>query len=81
MTASAKEARNSVMNSCFSAMFQQVLPGKLGKPVTGIIGCLYAAMTRAKDQLHVLVPQRFFAHGRRRPRRSPRPCAVHALHS
>jgi DNA helicase II / ATP-dependent DNA helicase PcrA len=27
---------------------------------------LYVAMTRAKDQLHVIVPQRFFAHGQRR---------------
>jgi DNA helicase-2/ATP-dependent DNA helicase PcrA len=26
---------------------------------------LYVAMTRAKDQLHVMVPQRFFTHGQR----------------
>jgi DNA helicase-2/ATP-dependent DNA helicase PcrA len=26
---------------------------------------LYVAMTRAKDQLHLLVPQRFYAHGQR----------------
>jgi len=26
---------------------------------------LYVAMTRAKDQLHLIVPQRFFAHGQR----------------
>jgi DNA helicase II / ATP-dependent DNA helicase PcrA len=26
---------------------------------------LYVAMTRAKDQLHLMVPQRFFTHGRR----------------
>jgi DNA helicase-2/ATP-dependent DNA helicase PcrA len=26
---------------------------------------LYVAMTRARDQLHVLVPQRFFVHGQR----------------
>ena len=26
---------------------------------------LYAAMTRAKDQLHLMVPQRFFTHGQR----------------
>jgi DNA helicase-2/ATP-dependent DNA helicase PcrA len=26
---------------------------------------LYLAMTRAKDQLHVMVPQRFYAHGQR----------------
>ena len=26
---------------------------------------LYVAMTRAKDQLHVMVPQKFFAHGQR----------------
>jgi DNA helicase-2/ATP-dependent DNA helicase PcrA len=27
---------------------------------------LYVAMTRAKDQLHLLVPQRFYTHGQRR---------------
>ena len=27
---------------------------------------LYVAMTRAKDQLHLMVPQRFFTHGQRR---------------
>ena len=26
---------------------------------------LYVAMTRAKDQLHIMVPQRFFTHGQR----------------
>jgi DNA helicase II / ATP-dependent DNA helicase PcrA len=26
---------------------------------------LYVAMTRAKDQLHLTVPQRFFTHGQR----------------
>ena len=26
---------------------------------------LYVAMTRAKDHLHVVVPQRFFVHGQR----------------
>ena len=26
---------------------------------------LYVAMTRAKDHLHVIVPQRFFVHGQR----------------
>jgi len=26
---------------------------------------LYVAMTRAKDQLHLIVPQRFFTHGQR----------------
>jgi DNA helicase-2/ATP-dependent DNA helicase PcrA len=26
---------------------------------------LYVAMTRARDQLHVMVPQRFFTHGQR----------------
>ena len=28
---------------------------------------LYVAMTRAKDQLHLMVPQRFFTHGQRSP--------------
>ena len=26
---------------------------------------LYVAMTRAKDQLHLMVPQRFYTHGQR----------------
>ena len=26
---------------------------------------LYVAMTRARDHLHVIVPQRFFVHGQR----------------
>jgi DNA helicase-2/ATP-dependent DNA helicase PcrA len=26
---------------------------------------LYVAMTRAKDQLHLIVPQRFYTHGQR----------------
>jgi DNA helicase-2/ATP-dependent DNA helicase PcrA len=26
---------------------------------------LYVAMTRARDQLHLIVPQRFFTHGQR----------------
>ena len=26
---------------------------------------LYVAMTRAEDQLHLMVPQRFFTHGQR----------------
>ena len=26
---------------------------------------LYVAMTRARDQLHLMIPQRFFAHGQR----------------
>ena len=28
-----------------------------------MIGVLYVAMTRAKDDLHLVVPQRFFVHG------------------
>ena len=28
---------------------------------------LYVAMTRAKDQLHLMVPQRFYTHGQRSP--------------
>jgi DNA helicase-2/ATP-dependent DNA helicase PcrA len=26
---------------------------------------LYVAMTRAKDQLHLIIPQRFYTHGQR----------------
>ena len=41
---------------------------------------LYVAMTRAKDQLHLMVPQRFFVTQQRGQRRPPRLCAAHALH-
>ena len=42
---------------------------------------LYVAMTRAKDDLHLMVPQRFFVHGQNRQRRSPHVRLAHALHS
>ncbi len=44
------------------------LPSDLGTGTTGDIEeeerrLLYVAMTRAKDALHLVVPQRFFTHG------------------
>ena len=42
---------------------------------------LYVAMTRAKDQLDLIVPQRFFAHQQTRQRRPPHVRVAHALHS
>ena len=40
---------------------------------------LYVAMTRAKDELALVVPQRFYVHGQ--PKRRPqRLCEPHALH-
>lgn len=45
------------------------IPSDLGVGTTAEIEeerrLLYVAMTRAKDQLHVMVPQRFFTHGQR----------------
>src|SRR6202008_2432460 len=45
------------------------IPSDLGVGTTGEIEeerrLLYVAMTRAKDQLHLMVPQRFFIHGQR----------------
>jgi hypothetical protein len=45
------------------------LPSDLGTGSTPEIEeerrLLYVAMTRAKDQLHLMVPQRFFTHGQR----------------
>ena len=41
---------------------------------------LYVAMTRAKDQLDLIVPQRFYTHSQAAPRRPPRARAAHALH-
>ena len=54
---------------------------------------LYVAMTRAKDELHLIVPQRFFTHGQRaygdrhvyaartplHPGGAPRPLRLHRL--
>ena len=42
---------------------------------------LYVAMTRAKDDLHLVVPQRFFAHGQNAAGRPACLCLAHALHS
>jgi DNA helicase-2/ATP-dependent DNA helicase PcrA len=42
---------------------------------------LYVAMTRAKDQLPVMVPQKFFTHGQRSMGDSPCLHATHAFHS
>ncbi len=43
------------------------MPSDLGAGTTAEIEeerrLLYVAMTRAKDDLHLLVPQRFFTHG------------------
>ena len=45
------------------------IPSDLGTGTTPEIEeerrLLYVAMTRAKDQLHLMVPQRFFTHGQR----------------
>ena len=44
------------------------MPSDLGTGTTAEIEeerrLLYVAMTRAKDDLHLVVPQRFFTHGR-----------------
>ena len=42
---------------------------------------LYVAMTRAKDALHLVMPQRFYVHGQARARRPPRLRLAHPLHS
>ncbi len=42
---------------------------------------LYVAMTRAKDDLDLMVPQRFYTHRPVRQRRPPRLCHPDALHS
>ena len=41
---------------------------------------LYVAMTRAKDELHLVTPQRFFTHGQKRRGRPPRLCVAHAVY-
>jgi superfamily I DNA/RNA helicase len=41
---------------------------------------LYVAMTRAKDDLHLSLPQRFFVHGQSAPGRSSSLRIVHAFH-
>jgi DNA helicase-2/ATP-dependent DNA helicase PcrA len=60
------------------------LPSDLGTGTSAEIEeerrLLYVAMTRAKDDLHLIVPQRFFTHGQR-PRRPARLCLANPLHS
>ena len=41
---------------------------------------LYVAMTRARDTLHLVAPQRFHVHGQHRARRPPRLRDPHPLH-
>ena len=41
---------------------------------------LYVAMTRAKDELDLIVPQRFYVHQQSRERRPPPLCVAHPLH-
>ena len=41
---------------------------------------LYVAMTRAKDSLHLITPQRFYTHGQA-TWRPPRLCLAHAIYS
>ena len=41
---------------------------------------LYVAMTRAKDHLHLMVPQRFFVHAAADERRPARLRGAHPLH-
>ena len=61
------------------------MPSDLGAGTTAEIEeerrLLYVAMTRAKDDLHLVVPQRFFTHGQNAQGRPPRLCVAHALHS
>jgi superfamily I DNA/RNA helicase len=42
---------------------------------------LYVAMTRARDELHLLVPHRFFSHQQARFGDSPPVCRPQPLHS
>jgi DNA helicase-2/ATP-dependent DNA helicase PcrA len=46
------------------------IPSDLGTGTTAALEeerrLLYVAMTRAKDNLHLVVPQRFFTHGQHR---------------
>jgi hypothetical protein len=54
--------------------------------IANVLYVLYVAMTRAKDSLHLVMPQRFFVHGRHaqgdrhlyasRTRFIPRSCSV-----
>ncbi len=41
---------------------------------------LYVAMTRAKDHLHLMVPQRFYVHQQAAQGRPPRLCVAQPLH-
>ena len=60
------------------------IPSDLGTGTTAEIEeerrLLYVAMTRAKDGLHLVVPQRFFIHGQHAHGRPPRLCVAHTIH-
>ena len=61
------------------------MPSDLGAGTTAELEeerrLLYVAMTRAKDDLHLIVPQRFFMHGQQRAWRPPCLCVPDALHT
>ena len=60
------------------------IPSDLGAGTTAEIEeerrLLYVAMTRAKDNLHLVVPQRFFTHGQNAQGRPACLCLAHPLH-
>ena len=60
------------------------IPSDLGTGTTAEIEeerrLLYVAMTRAKDDLHLVVPQRFFTHGQN-ARRPACLCLANAVYS
>jgi DNA helicase-2/ATP-dependent DNA helicase PcrA len=51
----------NVVDGCMSSDLGPALPPRLEEEHR----LLYVAMTRAKDDLHLVVPQRFFTHGQR----------------
>ena len=61
------------------------IPSDLGTGTTAEIEeerrLLYVAMTRAKDNLHLVMPQRFFTHGQNAQGRPACLCLAHPLHS
>jgi DNA helicase-2/ATP-dependent DNA helicase PcrA len=60
------------------------IPSDLGTGTTAEIEeerrLLYVAMTRAEDDLHLIVPQRFFTHGQNAKGDRHRLCLAHALY-
>ena len=61
----ARNGSRSTFSTSSTAAFRRTSPPGRSAEIEEERRLLYVAMTRAKDQLHLIVPQRFFVHGQR----------------